>query len=66
VTSDKYPTESLTEDEARLRHPEGELAIASIVTEDGDRRDAIFFWPLDNDGDEPPIAFYWLASTRFH
>ncbi len=66
ISDNEYPRESLTEEEARLRHAEGELLIASIVTEDGDRRDAIFIFREGNDGDEEPIAFYWRAPTKLH
>jgi hypothetical protein len=63
----KYPTESLTEDEARLRHPGGELEVWSIVTEDGERRDAIFIFEEDDgSGEQAAIALYWFVPTKLH
>jgi hypothetical protein len=59
---DRYPHESLTEEEARVRHPGNAVVAFSIVTEDGERRAAIFVWENEDVMDkEGPIAMYWLT-----
>jgi hypothetical protein len=61
VTTEKYPVESLTEEEARLRHADCEfIQVFSIVDQDGERRLAIFVWQREEDSDkEDPDALYW-------
>jgi len=49
----KYPIETLTEAEARVRHSDCEFIQAySIVDQDGDRRAAIFVWQRKEDSDK--------------
>jgi hypothetical protein len=62
----KYPIESLTEDEARLRHPDHEVQVHSIFDENGHRREAVFVWEDIGAGERAAIALYWFAPTRFH
>jgi hypothetical protein len=51
--TDKWPTESLSEAEARLRHPDCEMvAVFSIVDQDGEWRAAIFVWQREETSDE--------------
>jgi hypothetical protein len=58
----KYPTEELSEAEARLRHPGNAVVEFSIVKEDGEPRRAIFVWESEDAMDqEGPIAMYWLT-----
>jgi hypothetical protein len=65
VTSEKYPTEWLTEEEARLRHPDCEVVdVFNIFDQDGERRAAIFVWRREEDTDqEGPVALYWLRTS---
>jgi len=60
----KYPVESLSEEEAKLRHADAEMIhVYSIVDQDGERRPAIFVWEREEDSDkEDPIALYWLKD----
>jgi len=54
--------EELTEEEARLRHPDWEmLQVFSIVDRTGERRPAIFVWRREENADvEDRVAVYWL------
>jgi hypothetical protein len=61
--TDKYPHESLSEEEARLRHQDCEY----IVDQDGEHRPAIFVWQGEDDADKKgPRALYWLSPTKIH
>jgi hypothetical protein len=59
--TEKWPTESLTEEEARYRHSDCEfINVFSIVDQYGQRRPAIFVWRREDDTDkEDPTAVNW-------
>jgi len=62
MTDRDWPTEEITEEEARLRHPHSEsVQVFSIVDQTGERRPAIFVWRREESADkEDPEAMYWL------
>ena len=68
MPDDKYPQESLTNEEAQFRHSDCEyIHVWNIVDADGDRRAAIFVWRKEDETDETgPDAVYWLAASRQH
>lgn len=58
---DKDPVESITRDEAKLRHPDRELEIRSILDHKGEERLALFVFDKDDRSSERvPLAVYWL------
>ena len=63
---DKYPSESLTEDEARRRHPDHEVQVHSIFDENGDRREVVFVWEDIGADEKAAVALYWLAPLKIH
>ena len=59
-------TSALTEDEARLRHPDHEIQVARIFDVNGDRRDVVFVWEDIGADEKAAVALYWLAPTKIH
>ena len=62
MPDDKYPRESLTEEEARRRHADCEfIGVYSIFDQNDQRRPAIFVWRTEEDtANAGPVGLYWL------
>jgi hypothetical protein len=61
TTMAKFPVESITREEAKLRHPEGDIEVMSIHDHDGEPRLALYvFRKNDTSSERMPYAVYWL------
>ena len=60
----KFPVESITREEAKLRHPDGDVEVMSIHDHDGEQRLALYVFHKNNPSSERvPYAIYWLDRS---